>query len=75
MTHHDWLKSLRFGERYHKPHNMTWHDLEHVIESDRTEFERANNRYWRHFSGYRLHRLRGDMFCLKCKCCGSTTDL
>jgi len=62
MTTHDWLLTLRPGERYYKPDNVTWHGLKYWIEED--------SRYRQQFRGRKLHQLRGDMFALACRHCG-----
>lgn len=73
-TLHEFYQSLRFGERYHKPLNVSWHDLEHQINDAGKQTHFRNHAYWSRFQNYRLRRLRGDMFCLECKCCGSIGD-
>jgi len=67
MTTHDWLHSLQFGKRYHKPANMTWHDLEYQVNE--------SMQYRRTFENFRVKKLRGGMFALQCKHCKSTTNL
>lgn len=51
--------TYQYGTYYHKPCDMTWQALQQHVQA--------------HYPGFKLHKLRGDMFCLACVHCEGTS--